>query len=89
MFKNNTIIDSIVGENTNIAFANVRLGDHSCIGGYEYIKERGEFVEGKCNVLVCTTTLESGIDIPNANTIIVENADKCAIIYLTKWAFVG
>ena len=28
-----------------------------------------EFVEGKTNVLICTTILESGIDIPNANTI--------------------
>ena len=34
------------------------------------------FVAGKIDVLVCTTILESGIDIPNANTIIVENADR-------------
>ena len=38
-----------------------------------------EFVEGKTNVLVCTTILESGIDIPNANTIIVENADRMGL----------
>ena len=41
-----------------------------------------EFVEGKSNVLVCTTILESGIDIPNANTIIVENADRMGIAQL-------
>ena len=29
-----------------------------------------DFVDGKINVLVCTTILESGIDIPNANTIL-------------------
>ena len=40
------------------------------------------FVEGKCNVLVCTTILESGIDIPNANTIIVENADRLGLAQL-------
>ena len=41
-----------------------------------------EFVEGKTNVLVCTTILESGIDIPNANTIIVENADRMGLAQL-------
>ncbi len=41
-----------------------------------------EFVEGKSNVLVCTTILETGIDIPNANTIIVENADRMGLAQL-------
>ena len=41
-----------------------------------------EFVEQKINVLVCTTILESGIDIPNANTIIVENADRMGLAQL-------
>ena len=41
-----------------------------------------EFVEQKTNVLVCTTILESGIDIPNANTIIVENADRMGLAQL-------
>ena len=41
-----------------------------------------EFIEKKTNVLVCTTILESGIDIPNANTIIVENADRMGLAQL-------
>ena len=41
-----------------------------------------DFIEGKSNVLVCTTILESGIDIPNANTIIVENADRMGLAQL-------
>ncbi len=41
-----------------------------------------EYVDGKTNVLVCTTILESGIDIPNANTIIVENADRMGLAQL-------
>ena len=40
------------------------------------------FVKGETNVLVCTTILESGIDIPNANTIIVENADRLGLAQL-------
>jgi transcription-repair coupling factor (superfamily II helicase) len=34
------------------------------------------FIEGKANVLVSTTIIESGIDIPNANTIIIDRADR-------------
>lgn len=41
-----------------------------------------DFIDGKSNVLVCTTILESGIDIPNANTIIVENADRIGLAQL-------
>ena len=40
------------------------------------------FINKKTNVLVCTTILESGIDIPNANTIIVENADRLGLAQL-------
>ena len=41
-----------------------------------------DFIDRKTNVLVCTTILESGIDIPNANTIIVENADRMGLAAL-------
>src|SRR5437868_975508 len=34
------------------------------------------FVMGKIDVLVCTTIIESGLDIPNANTIIIDRADR-------------
>lgn len=34
-----------------------------------------QFLKGEIDVLVCTTIVESGIDIPNANTLIVNNAD--------------
>ncbi len=34
------------------------------------------FVAGKTDVLVCTTIIESGLDIPNANTIIIDRADR-------------
>ena len=41
-----------------------------------------DFIIGKTNVLVCTTILESGIDIPNANTILVENAERMGLAQL-------
>ena len=34
------------------------------------------FVNGEADVLVCTTIIESGLDIPNANTIIIDRADR-------------
>jgi transcription-repair coupling factor (superfamily II helicase) len=34
------------------------------------------FVTGKTDVLVCTTIIESGLDIPNANTILIHQADN-------------
>jgi transcription-repair coupling factor (superfamily II helicase) len=42
--------------------------------GLESVMER--FVAGKTDVLVCTTIIESGLDIPNANTIIIDRADR-------------
>jgi transcription-repair coupling factor (superfamily II helicase) len=34
------------------------------------------FIKGQIDVLVCTTIIESGLDIPNANTIIIDRADR-------------
>ena len=41
-----------------------------------------DFVDGNVDVIICTTILESGIDIPNANTIIVEDADRLGLAQL-------
>ncbi len=35
-----------------------------------------DFINNEIDVLVCTTIVESGIDIPNANTMIIDNADR-------------
>ena len=55
---------------------------HGRMSGKEVEDIMQEFVEKKTNVLVCTTILESGIDIPNANTMIVENADRFGLAQL-------
>jgi len=41
-----------------------------------------EFYHQKYNVLVCTTIIETGIDIPTANTIIMDRADKLGLAQL-------
>ena len=41
-----------------------------------------DFVEGKYDILVCTTIIENGVDMPNVNTLIVENADRFGLSQL-------
>ena len=41
-----------------------------------------DFYHRHCNLLVCTTIIESGIDIPNANTIVIDRADKLGLAQL-------
>lgn len=40
------------------------------------------FIEGSYDVLICTTIIETGIDIPNVNTIIILNSDKFGLSQL-------
>lgn len=55
---------------------------HGKMSGRELEEIMESFIKQEINVLVCTTILESGIDIPNANTIIVENADRLGLAQL-------
>ncbi|MDO4300756.1 MAG: transcription-repair coupling factor [Clostridia bacterium] len=41
-----------------------------------------DFMDGEIDVLVCTTIIETGLDIPNVNTIIISNADKMGLSQL-------
>ena len=41
-----------------------------------------EFYHKRFNVLVCTTIIETGIDVPSANTIIINRADKFGLAQL-------
>ena len=65
-------ISNLIPE-AEVAFA------HGRMSGSQIEDIMKDFIEKKTNVLVCTTILESGIDIPNANTIIVENADRMGL----------
>ena len=41
-----------------------------------------DMAEGSIQILVCTTIIETGIDIPNVNTLIIEDADKLGLAQL-------
>lgn len=68
-------IENLVPE-ARVAYA------HGKMTGNELEEIMMRFIKGEVDVLVCTTILESGIDIPNANTIIVENADRLGLAQL-------
>jgi transcription-repair coupling factor (superfamily II helicase) len=55
--------------------ARVEFG-HGQMDADELEEVMHRFVSGKIDVLVCTTIIESGLDIPNANTIIIDRADR-------------
>ena len=68
-------IQNLVPE-ANVVYA------HGKMSGNEIENIMQNFIAGNSNVIVCTTILESGIDIPNANTIIVENSDRLGLAQL-------
>ena len=41
-----------------------------------------QMTDGELNVLVCTTIIETGIDLPNVNTLIMEDADRLGLAQL-------
>ncbi len=61
--------------------ARVRVA-HGQMNEHELQQVMLDFHKQRFNILVCTTIIESGIDIPNANTIIINRADKLGLAQL-------
>jgi len=61
--------------------AKVRIA-HGQMAKSELEKAMIDFVLGQTDVLVCTTIIESGLDIPNANTILINDADRFGLAEL-------
>ena len=59
-----------------IAVAHGQMPEHEL----EEVMER--FLRGGVDILVCSTIIESGLDVPNANTIIIERADRFGLAEL-------
>jgi transcription-repair coupling factor (superfamily II helicase) len=77
-FVNNRLsnIREIAGMITRLC-PGVRVGiGHGQMDGKQLEKIMMDFIEGKYDVLLATTIIESGIDISNANTIIINDANK-------------
>jgi transcription-repair coupling factor (superfamily II helicase) len=61
--------------------AEVAIG-HGQMPEDELEKVMTAFTQGKVDILVCTTIIESGLDMPNANTMIINKADKFGLTQL-------
>ena len=60
----------------NVAVAHGKMGEDA-LGDVMHA-----MADGEIQVLVCTTIIETGLDIPNANTLIIENADRFGLSQL-------
>jgi transcription-repair coupling factor (superfamily II helicase) len=61
--------------------AEIGIG-HGQLGEHQLERVMLDFFSGKDDVLVCTTIIESGLDVPNANTIIVDDATHYGLAQL-------
>ena len=61
--------------------ARISVG-HGQMGSGELEAVMSDFVAGNHDVLVCTTIIETGLDIPNCNTLILEGADRLGLAQL-------
>ncbi|MBE6529617.1 MAG: transcription-repair coupling factor [Ruminococcaceae bacterium] len=61
--------------------AHVRVG-HGKMEKEELEKIWEEMLAGKIDILVCTTIIETGVDVPNANTLIVSNSHRLGLSQL-------
>jgi transcription-repair coupling factor (superfamily II helicase) len=78
-FVNNRIkgVDKIAQHIQDAAGPNVKIAvAHGRMSAKDLERVMLDFINNKINVLVCTSIIESGIDIPNANTLIINHADK-------------
>lgn len=64
-------------------FPDARIGiAHGKMHMRELSRVMNDMSDGVLDILVCTTIIETGIDIPNANTLIIENADHLGLAQL-------
>lgn len=61
--------------------ARIGIG-HGKMGEDELSEVWRQLLEGEIDILVCTTIIETGVDVPNANTLIIEDADRLGLAQL-------
>lgn len=85
VFYLHNYVDSIYSKATTIRNAfpdsNVAVA-HGKMDKEQLSDVWSDMVDGNIDILVCTTIIESGINVPNANTLIVEDADRMGLAQL-------
>ena len=76
-----TIMQTAAKIKKAIPEANIGIG-HGKMTEQELSEVWRQMLDEEINVLVCTTIIETGVDLPNANTLIIENADYMGLSQL-------
>ena len=71
-------LQKLLGPETRIAIGHGQMGEQ------ELSNVMRQMVEGEADIQVCTTIIETGIDIPNVNTLIIEDADRLGLADVYK-----
>ena len=69
-------IKKLLGEEVSIGVAHGKMDEKGLSAVMQQLSD------GEIQVLVCTTIIETGIDIPNVNTLIIEDADRLGLAQL-------
>ena len=69
-------LKKLLGENVAIGVAHGKMDEKGLSSVMQQVSD------GELQVLVCTTIIETGIDIPNVNTLIIEDADRLGLAQL-------
>ena len=69
-------IQRALGEEVRVVVGHGKMNEQQLSGVMQAM------VEGAAQVMVCTTIIETGIDIPNANTLVIEDADRMGLAQL-------
>lgn len=75
-------MDIVAGEIAKLVPEAVVAFAHGQMNERDLERTMLQFVEGEIDVLVATTIVETGLDIPNVNTIMIEDADKLGLAQL-------
>lgn len=62
--------------NANVGIAHGKMTEEELSEVWE------KLINGEIDILVCTTIIETGVDVPNVNTLIIENADRLGLAQL-------
>ena len=69
-------IQKLLGPEVRVAVGHGKMGEQKLSAVMQAM------VDGEADILVCTTIIETGIDIPNVNTLILEDADRLGLAQL-------
>ena len=82
LYNNIDKLDSIVSHIRSLVPEARIVSAHGRMNKQELEDVMQDFIDFKYDILVCTTIIETGIDIPNTNTLIIYNADRFGLSQL-------